>query len=99
MYCHTHNVMHRDLKPENILIFRPVGGGSVCERSEMDTSGRLALDLKHTDFGWSVVNHGATRKTVCGTKTYMAPEIMNALGTPGYSYEAESYACRVVWGG
>ena len=49
--------------------------------------------MKLTDFGWSVVNHGATRKTVCGTKTYMAPEILNALGTVGYSYEAESYAC------
>ena len=65
----------------------------------MDKSGRLSLDVKLTDFGWSVVNHGATRKTVCGTKTYMAPEIMNALGTPGYSYEAESYACRVIWDG
>ncbi|KNB41781.1 serine/threonine protein kinase [Blastocystis sp. subtype 4] len=84
MYCHSHNVMHRDLKPENILIFS----------RHTDENGRLCLDVKLTDFGWSVVNHGATRKTVCGTKSYMAPEILNAVGNVGYSYEAESYACE-----
>ena len=59
----------------------------------MDENGQLVLDTKLTDFGWSVVNHGA-RSTVCGTKSYMAPEILNAnLSHTGYSYEAESYAC------
>lgn len=61
---------------------------------KVDENGRLLLETKLTDFGWSVVNHGATRKTVCGTKSYMAPEILNAdHNQAGYSYEAESYAC------
>ena len=94
MYCHSHNVMHRDLKPENILIFSRVWILKGCNRQHTDDNGKLCLDVKLTDFGWSVVNHGATRKTVCGTKSYMAPEILNAVGNVGYSYEAESYACE-----
>uniref|UniRef100_M8B9T4 Putative pentatricopeptide repeat-containing protein n=1 Tax=Aegilops tauschii TaxID=37682 RepID=M8B9T4_AEGTA len=56
-----HHVVHRDLKPENILL---------------SCSGSDAI-LKISDFGLSRVLHpGEYAETACGTRLYMAPEVM-----------------------
>lgn len=61
-YCHSKGVYHRDLKPENLLI-------------------NDNYDLKVADFGLAAVTedaHGivSVLKTKCGTKGYMAPEVL-----------------------
>lgn len=63
-YIHNLGVLHRDIKPENILL----GHKDV---------------LKIADFGWSVISGGQnhsgqleTRKTLCGTLDYLAPEMI-----------------------
>ncbi|VAH54799.1 unnamed protein product [Triticum turgidum subsp. durum] len=56
-----HHVVHRDLKPENILLSCP-GSDAI---------------LKISDFGLSRVLHpGEYAETACGTRLYMAPEVM-----------------------
>ncbi|XP_047067784.1 serine/threonine-protein kinase ATG1t-like isoform X2 [Lolium rigidum] len=56
-----HHVVHRDLKPENILLSCP-GSDAI---------------LKISDFGLSRVLHpGEYADTACGTRLYMAPEVM-----------------------
>uniref|UniRef100_A0A453DJ57 Protein kinase domain-containing protein n=1 Tax=Aegilops tauschii subsp. strangulata TaxID=200361 RepID=A0A453DJ57_AEGTS len=56
-----HHVVHRDLKPENILL-SCLGSDAI---------------LKISDFGLSRVLHpGEYAETACGTRLYMAPEVM-----------------------
>jgi serine/threonine protein kinase len=68
-HCHTAGVYHRDIKPENLLL------GD-------------AFALKVADFGLSALRVGeiaAALRTVCGTGSYMAPEVIarsEYLGAP-----------------
>jgi len=56
-----HHLVHRDLKPENILL---------------SCAGSDAI-LKISDFGLSrVLRPGEYADTACGTRLYMAPEVM-----------------------
>lgn len=84
--------MHRDLKPENVLIFK------INNDENFKPSSRAAvtsLDTKLTDFGWACQiatgKEADTRKTLCGTVSYIAPEQNNATG---YSMEAETWSCK-----
>jgi len=63
-YCHSQHVAHRDLKPENLLLVHP-------SSSE---------DVKIADFGFAKrVPRLNSLTTRCGTPSYMAPEIVNAI--------------------
>lgn len=63
-YCHGQNVAHRDLKPENLLLV------------SRDVDSRV----KVADFGYAKrVPRPASLTTRCGTFSYMAPEIVNAI--------------------
>lgn len=64
-YLHNLNIVHRDVKPENLLV-------------EFDSDNRIRL-LKLGDFGLACE---VTRPlyTVCGTPTYVAPEILAESG-------------------
>ena len=84
--------MHRDLKPENVLIFK------INDDENFKPNPRAvvtSLDTKLTDFGWACQiatgKEADTRKTLCGTVSYIAPEQNNAAG---YSMEAETWSCR-----
>ena len=86
--------MHRDLKPENVLIFKINGD----ENFKPGIHTRItSLDTKLTDFGWACQiatgKAANTRKTLCGTVSYIAPEQNNASG---YSVEAETWSC-IYW--
>jgi len=59
-HCHEHKVAHRDLKPENLLLT------SIDNDSE----------LKIADFGFAKHAEGDSLKTMCGTPSYVAPEIV-----------------------
>jgi len=75
--CHSQGIAHRDLKPENLLL-----------NSE--------FVLKLADFGFahfqgSNVSH--VMKTECGTKGYMAPEVLSGKS---YDESADLFAAGVI---
>ncbi|XP_050294265.1 serine/threonine-protein kinase GM11705 [Anthonomus grandis grandis] len=76
-YLHNLNVVHRDIKPENLLV-------------EMD-NGRVKC-LKLGDFGLACEVNGPLF-TVCGTPTYVAPEI---LEESGYGLKIDVWAAGVI---
>ncbi|KAJ8268151.1 hypothetical protein COCON_G00133230 [Conger conger] len=76
-YIHSKNIVHRDLKPENLLVQCNPDGSST---------------LKLADFGLAMV---VTEPifTVCGTPTYVAPEI---LSEKGYGLPVDMWATGVI---
>ncbi|KEG08979.1 putative serine/threonine protein kinase, putative,protein kinase [Trypanosoma grayi] len=79
-YCHKKGFAHRDLKPENLLL------------DENRT-------LKITDFGLSnlmpsINGNYALMHTMCGTPTYVAPEVLRDGGYNGHI--ADIWSCGVV---
>ncbi|XP_074842167.1 serine/threonine-protein kinase DCLK3 [Carettochelys insculpta] len=77
VYIHGKNIVHRDLKPENLL---------VQHNADKSTT------LKLADFGLA---KKVTKPifTVCGTPTYVAPEI---LVEKGYGLEVDMWATGVI---
>uniref|UniRef100_A0AAV2KPZ2 non-specific serine/threonine protein kinase n=1 Tax=Knipowitschia caucasica TaxID=637954 RepID=A0AAV2KPZ2_KNICA len=76
-YLHRMNIVHRDIKPENLL---------VCEYPDGTKS------LKLGDFGLATVVEGPLY-TVCGTPTYVAPEI---IGETGYGLKVDIWAAGII---
>nr|XP_002716285.2 serine/threonine-protein kinase DCLK3 [Oryctolagus cuniculus] len=77
VHMHDKNVVHRDLKPENLLV----------QRNEDKST-----TLKLADFG--LAKHVVRPLfTVCGTPTYVAPEI---LSEQGYGLEVDMWAAGVI---
>ncbi|XP_023218538.1 serine/threonine-protein kinase DCLK1-like [Centruroides sculpturatus] len=76
-YLHSLNIVHRDIKPENLLVMEHEDGSK---------------SLKLGDFGLAVE---ATEPlyTVCGTPTYVAPEI---LAETGYGLKVDVWAAGVI---
>ncbi|XP_065121307.1 serine/threonine-protein kinase DCLK2 isoform X3 [Paramisgurnus dabryanus] len=76
-YLHRMSIVHRDIKPENLL---------VCEYPDGTKS------LKLGDFGLATVVEGPLY-TVCGTPTYVAPEI---IAEAGYGLKVDIWAAGVI---
>ncbi|XP_071355827.1 serine/threonine-protein kinase DCLK3 [Trachinotus anak] len=76
-YIHCKSIVHRDLKPENILIERVAA--DICR-------------LKLGDFGLAMVVTEPVF-TICGTPTYVAPEI---LCETGYGVAVDVWALGVI---
>ncbi|TKS80788.1 Serine/threonine-protein kinase DCLK1 [Collichthys lucidus] len=64
-YLHSLNIVHRDIKPENLLVYEHHDGSK---------------SLKLGDFGLATIVNGPLY-TVCGTPTYVAPEIVAETGS------------------
>ncbi|ORY91469.1 kinase-like domain-containing protein [Leucosporidium creatinivorum] len=80
-YLHSQGVAHRDLKPENLLLTR--GLRPLC---------------KVTDFGLAkMVSDGTMLKTMCGTPTYLAPEvILKNDPNAGYGPVVDAWSVGVI---
>ncbi|CAG7825533.1 unnamed protein product [Allacma fusca] len=76
-FLHSHRVVHRDIKPENLLV-------------SVDEHGQRRIKL--ADFGLAQVVTGPMY-TVCGTPTYVAPEI---LAESGYGMKVDVWALGVI---
>ncbi|KAK3925377.1 Ovarian-specific serine/threonine-protein kinase Lok [Frankliniella fusca] len=80
-YLHRNGIIHRDLKPANILL----------ASTEKETI------LKITDFGLSKVLSPATMmKTLCGTKMYLAPEVIRGAGFYEYTEQVDVWSMGVI---
>ncbi|XP_041659965.1 serine/threonine-protein kinase DCLK1b [Cheilinus undulatus] len=76
-YLHSLNIVHRDIKPENLLVYEHSDGSK---------------SLKLGDFGLATVVNGPLY-TVCGTPTYVAPEI---IAETGYGLKVDIWAAGVI---
>ncbi|XP_022602858.1 serine/threonine-protein kinase DCLK3 [Seriola dumerili] len=76
-YIHCKSIVHRDLKPENLLVERVAA--DICR-------------LKLGDFGLAMVVTEPVF-TICGTPTYVAPEI---LCETGYGVAVDIWALGVI---
>ncbi|XP_051939594.1 serine/threonine-protein kinase DCLK2 isoform X3 [Hippocampus zosterae] len=76
-YLHRMNIVHRDIKPENLLVLENPDG---------------TKSLKLGDFGLATVAEGPLY-TVCGTPTYVAPEIITESG---YGVKVDIWAAGVI---
>ncbi|KAJ2546378.1 hypothetical protein EV175_005623 [Coemansia sp. RSA 1933] len=83
-YLHANRITHRDIKLDNILI-KTASNGSIHS-------------VKIADFGLArAVGDGDLMKTICGTPSYLAPEIIcrTSTSTP-YSKDVDMWALGVV---
>ncbi|XP_077427469.1 serine/threonine-protein kinase DCLK2 isoform X2 [Vanacampus margaritifer] len=76
-YLHDIRIVHRDIKPENLLVFDNPDG---------------TKSLKLGDFGLATLVEGPLY-TVCGTPTYVAPEI---IAESGYGVKVDIWAAGVI---
>ncbi|KAH7916616.1 kinase-like domain-containing protein [Hygrophoropsis aurantiaca] len=79
-YIHSKGIAHRDLKPENVML----------------TSDNPPK-VKVADFGLAKVVDSLTfLKTMCGTPSYLAPEVVTQQNQEGYDHLVDSWSVGVI---
>ncbi|XP_042901484.1 serine/threonine-protein kinase DCLK1 [Parasteatoda tepidariorum] len=76
-YLHSLNIVHRDIKPENLLVVERENGSRSLKLGDFG----LAVEVKEPLY------------IVCGTPTYVAPEI---LAESGYGLKVDIWAAGVI---
>ncbi|CAJ1069332.1 serine/threonine-protein kinase Chk2 [Xyrichtys novacula] len=80
-YLHTNGIIHRDLKPENILLS---SHNDICL-------------IKVTDFNQSrILEEAMLMRTLCGTPSYLAPEVFTRASTTGYGLAVDAWSLGVL---
>ncbi|KAJ8263395.1 hypothetical protein COCON_G00158520 [Conger conger] len=80
-YLHSQGIIHRDLKPENVLLS---SNNDVCL-------------IKITDFNQSkILEETSLMRTLCGTPTYLAPEVFTDAVTVGYGRAVDCWSLGVL---
>ena len=84
-YLHGMNISHRDLKPENILL----------GKKPVDDNGPFIVKL--SDFGLSrLVGQSNLMQTMCGTPSYLAPEVLGGGAVSGYGLNVDIWSMGVI---
>lgn len=79
-HIHSKNVTHRDLKPENVLLTKDV-----------------PPMVKIADFGLAkAVDSQTMLRTMCGTPSYLAPEVVKQDQSEGYDSLVDSWSVGVI---
>ncbi|KAK2463294.1 hypothetical protein APHAL10511_004949 [Amanita phalloides] len=79
-YIHGQGITHRDLKPENILLTK-------------DNPPKV----KVADFGLAKIVDSLTMlRTMCGTPSYLAPEVVRQENQEGYDNAVDSWSVGVI---
>ncbi|KAJ7267704.1 kinase-like domain-containing protein [Mycena haematopus] len=79
-YIHNKGIAHRDLKPENVLL----------------TNDDPPI-VKVADFGLAkIVDSMTMLKTMCGTPSYLAPEVVTQQNNSGYDSLVDSWSVGVI---
>ncbi|KAJ7502439.1 kinase-like domain-containing protein [Mycena galericulata] len=79
-YIHGKGITHRDLKPENVLL----------------TKDEPPI-VKVADFGLAkIVDSMTMLKTMCGTPSYLAPEVVTQQNNSGYDSLVDSWSVGVI---
>ncbi|KAM9858334.1 serine/threonine-protein kinase Chk2 [Aulostomus maculatus] len=80
-YLHSNGIIHRDLKPENVLLSSQ---NDVCL-------------IKVTDFNQSrILEEAVLMRTLCGTPSYLAPEVFTHAATTGYNLAVDAWSLGVL---
>ncbi|XP_054895877.1 serine/threonine-protein kinase Chk2 [Poeciliopsis prolifica] len=80
-YLHSNGIIHRDLKPENILL----------------SSSEDECLIKVTDFNQSrILEEAALMRTLCGTPSYLAPEVFTHASSTGYGLAVDAWSLGVL---
>ncbi|KAM9744438.1 serine/threonine-protein kinase Chk2 [Menidia menidia] len=80
-YLHRNGIIHRDLKPENVLLSSQ---DDVCL-------------VKVTDFNQSrILEEAALMRTLCGTPSYLAPEVFSHASSSGYGLAVDAWSLGVL---
>eukprot|EP00128_Syssomonas_multiformis_P012683 Colp12_sorted_trinity150504_noHs@10962 len=81
-YLHDRGITHRDLKPENVLVSATQGDW---------------VTVKISDFGLAkIVGEQSFMQTLCGTPSYLAPEVLTRAGKEGYSSRVDCWSLGVI---
>ncbi|KAJ7092083.1 CAMK/RAD53 protein kinase [Mycena belliarum] len=79
-YIHGKGITHRDLKPENVLL----------------TKDKPPI-VKVADFGLAkIVDSMTMLRTMCGTPSYLAPEVVSQQNSSGYDSLVDSWSVGVI---